>query len=75
MSAEYVSVPKVLLSEVLKDAESNSYSTQAEFSCDDADDAMYRAQREKIGQLRATAGISRDDTVVGQGFFGIALAE
>ena len=69
-----VSVPKALLAAVLDQAESDSYSTQAEFSCGwKGEDEKYEADRVKIRELRKIAGLEPGD-VSGQGFFGIVLA-
>lgn len=70
---EMVSVPKALLANVLDVAESDSYSTQAEFCV--GEDALYEASRQQIRRLREIAGIVIEDgAIVGQGFFGMALA-
>ena len=71
--ADMVSVPHYLLAAVLDNAESDSYSTESEFSCSRAESERYEQERECIHQLRKIAGIETDG-VVGQGFFGIALA-
>lgn len=69
-----VSVDKELLAEVLVTAESDSYSVQAEFSCSDEEDKTYQRDRERIRELRAQAGLEDEGNVVGQGFFGAAIA-
>ena len=71
---EMVSVPRDLLAAVLENAESDSFSTQAEFSCSSEEDERYNQARSLIHRLREMAGISSEDTVVGQGFFGMLLA-
>lgn len=71
--SDLVTVPLDLLKAVLDTAESNSYSTQAEFSCSAADDEKYAAERAQIDELRKVAEVTSGG-VVGQGFFGVAIA-
>lgn len=70
-----VQVPVDLLAQVLDTAEGDSFTTQAEWSCNDADDNAFEAARAKIRELRTIAGILEPETpVVGQGFFGVMNA-
>lgn len=67
-------VSRDLLAMVLTVAESNSYSTEAEFSCSSDEGGEYRRQRELIAELRRQAGIGEEPDVTGQGFFGAMIA-
>jgi hypothetical protein len=53
----YVSVPKDLLATVLDEAAGNSVGVEGEFACSDEDHAQYKAERDRIDELRRIAGI------------------
>lgn len=73
MNPTMVSVPKELLSEVLDNALSDSYSTEAEFSCTADDEKYYANQRKLIRELETIACLDASEAT-GRGFFAVAAA-
>lgn len=57
---EMVSVSKELLLLVLDTAESNSFSTEAEFCCSEEGHERYKRDRLRIRELRTMAGIESE---------------